>query len=433
MKSGKILIVVVVLVGVIAALFAWRFYLRSKIETAESIEEYQAKTGLPVRVFTAASQEVTQTVAISGGIEAWQDVAIAAQVSERIKAFHAATGEKVTAGQVLVTLDDVTATLQREHMQAQLVQAQQNLEKLRNGSRPEEIAAAQAQVEQAQAMANLARIEFERQQNLYKEEAATLQMMQRAENEWKSAAAVQNAAQATYELIQKGPREEDIRMAQTQVQLAEVAVRQAQDHLDKLTLRAPCNGVVTLRQFETGDLVDFNQVIFRVLDVDRVYLVINASEIYLPHLKTDMDVNVTVDALPEEAFTGRIDQINPGADPADRSFRVKIVLENNALRLKPGMFARAHIVTRQQKGVFPVPADVLRQDDEGQYYVLAVDDNDVAQRLDVAVDPDNMNGRRIITQGVNDGMRLINLAGETVRTGAKVVIAPQERRQENQQ
>ncbi|MBN2210750.1 MAG: efflux RND transporter periplasmic adaptor subunit [Sedimentisphaerales bacterium] len=426
----KIIVIIGVLAGIIGALFGWRFYLRSQEEIAQSIEEIQEKTGLPVRVYTVEAQDISQTVAISGGIEAWQDVVIAPQVSERIKAFHVATGEKVREGQVLVTLDDTTAKLQLEQAQAQLAQARQNLEKLRNGSRPEEITAAKAQMEQAQAMANLARIEFERQKNLYDNDATTLQNMQRAENEWKSATAAQDAAKATYELVKKGPREEDIRMAEAQVQLAEVAARQVQDHLDKLTLRAPCNGVMTLRQFEIGDLVDFNQVIFRVLDIDRVYLVIDASEIYLPHLKAGLEVRVTADALPEASFTGRVEQIDPGANPADRAFRVKIALNNDSLTLKPGMFARAHIVTKKLNGVFPVPADVVRRDNEGQMYVLAVGDDNVAQRVDVTVDSDATDSQCVITNGVHNSMRLINLAGNTVKAGVRVVIASDEQTQE---
>lgn len=399
--------IVLFLVVIIAAMMAWRIYRTMHQEVAQSIDKLQAAGGLPVRVFTVKAQDLKETVVISGGIEAIQQVAIAPKISERITTLHVQTGDKVTPGQRLVTLDHDQSQLRLQQAQAQAAEAAQQLQKLRNGSRPEEIT-------KAEAAMNLARLEFQRQQNLFKETATTLQNVQRAESEFQ-------AAQADYDMTKKGPRDEDIRIAESNAQLAQVMVEQAQKDLADHFLEAPVAGVITRRLFEPGDMIDKNITLFYLMDIQKVYLTIDAPELYLPGLAVGQTVAVTVDALPGRPFTGTVAEINPRADQKDRSFATRILIDNPQQNLWPGMFGRAHIVVQHDDRSLLIPGDTVRRDAQQKTFVWAINPDMTVRRVDITTEK-NIGDRISVSQGISEGMILISLAPESLQPGMKVTI-----------
>ena len=416
----KIILVIVIFVLGLGSAAAYRIYKLKTQEVATSIDEQQKTEGIPVRVFTVEATDLERKVSVSGSIEAYQSVSIASQLSERIETIHVQTGQKVALNDLLVTLDATNANLAVAQADASLAQAKEQLRKLENGSRPEEIAAAKALVDEAQAMLKLQELEVKRYKGLYKDEAATLQQLQTVENQYDRTQATQEAAQAKYELMKQGPREEDIAIARTQVTLAQVALDRAKERLDDHYLRAPFAGVVTVRHFEPGSLVDFNQSIFSLLQVDPVYLVLKVSELYISHIRVGMSVNVRIDALTGQTFTGRVDQINPMTEKTVRSYRTKIIIENSQEKIKPGMFARAEIVVKHIAQAIVVPADGIRKDVK-QAYVLIVDDQNQARRQDVEIG-DTYGDRVRILSGVQAGQHVITLAPDSVKAGSKVVL-----------
>ena len=420
----KWIVIAVVVIAVAGAVF-YRVYRIRHQSMAQSIDKIQQAQGLPVRVFVVRPEDIEKTVVVSGGIEPLQDVAIAAKVTDRIAAIHVKTGEHVSEGQLLVSLDTTSSGLRLEQAKAALAEAQHRLAKLKNGSRPEEIAAAEATRREAEAAANLAQIEYERQQNLYKDNATTLQNVQRTRNKYRSAQAKLEAARAQAALVKEGPRQEDIDMARAQVQLSQANVDQCRQDFSDHFLYAPCDGVVTLRRYDIGNLVKDNKPIFHVLTVDPVYLDIDVSEIYLPYITTGMAVKVTIDALKGETFTGHIAEINPAADRASRAFRVRILLANGKGKLKPGMFGRAHIITKRIAGALLVPTDTVKRDAAGEHFVWAVDENDTVRRVPVKVGG-SWGNRQEITEGLQSGMRLVSMVQGKVQEGAKVTIAQED-------
>ena len=128
-------------------------------------------------------------------------------ITERIVALPVRTGDTVRKGQVVVRMDDRSA-------KADLDAARADWLRLKNGSRPQEIAAAAARRDQAKAELDLAKIESQRQENLYAQKVSALQMAQDANARYETARAVYEAAAAEAELTKIGPRVEDIAAAQ---------------------------------------------------------------------------------------------------------------------------------------------------------------------------------------------------------------------------
>jgi multidrug efflux pump subunit AcrA (membrane-fusion protein) len=416
----KVIIFIVVLVLGLGAAAAYQIHKRLNQPKVEDIEKYHLKEGVPVRIFTVEAMDLERKVSVSGSIEAYQSVDIASQVSERIETIHVQTGQKVAKNDLLVTLDAANAKLTVAQAEASLAQAKEQLLKLQNGSRPEEIEAARAARDEAQAMLNLQKLEVERYQGLYQEEAATLQQLQTVENQYKRWQAALEAAQANYELIKKGPREEDIALAKAQVSQAEVAQAQAQEGLGDHYLRAPFAGVVTVRHFEPGALVDFNQPIFSLLQTDPVYLVVKISEIYIPSVTVGMPVEVQIDALASLNFTGKVAEINPKAEESGRSFITKILVENPQGELRPGLFGRAQITVEKITGGLVVPTDAIQEEGETKF-VWLVDENQTCQQREVTLGATFQESVQVVS-GLNEGDRVITLAQSILKSGIKVVM-----------
>jgi len=418
---GIMAVLALALVGGVAL----RIYQKVSAQPAESIDKIQAREGVPVRVYEVVAEDLARVVSISGEIEALQEVAMAPKVSDRVVKFHVETGQPVAAGDLLAELDTTTSRIEAASAAAALAEAEAQLSKLLNGSRPEEVESARARLAEAEAWVNLRQIEYERQKGLYGERAVPLQRLQEAENQYQMAAAAAGGAKANYELIRKGPREEDIAAARAAVELSRAAAARAQQVLEEHYLRSPCAGVVTRRLAEVGDLVDIRQVVCHVLDMERVYLVLDVSEVHVPHVRVGQGVEVTVDALPGRTFAGKVAEINPQADRANRSFRTKILLENPEHELLPGMFGRAHIVVRRAAGALAAPADALRQDQRG-WYVLVVGPEGKAERREVTLG-ETFDEKVEIKAGLAAGQQVIVLAGEGVAEGARVIAGAKSR------
>lgn len=112
---------------------------------------------------------------------------------------------------------------------------------------------------------------------------------------------------------------------------------------ERLTLRAPAGGVVIERLAQEGGWVGEGAVLFRIADLRTLWLELDAYESDLAWLRAGQPVRFTVAAYPGESFEGRISLIHPMLRTPSRTVRVRVVVENEDLRLKPGMFATARV------------------------------------------------------------------------------------------
>ncbi|MGF1635367.1 MAG: efflux RND transporter periplasmic adaptor subunit [Phycisphaerae bacterium] len=119
------------------------------------------------------------------------------------------------------------------------------------------------------------------------------------------------------------------------------ALQSAEEMPDTVTVFAPADGIVTEKAVVEGEYVEEGDVLYRIADLSRLWLKIEAYENQLPWLRFGQDVTFTVAALPGETFTGRISFIEPQVDAMTRTVSVRVNVDNTDRRLKPGMFASA--------------------------------------------------------------------------------------------
>ncbi len=198
-------------------------------------------------------------------------------------------------------------------------------------------------------------------------------------------------------------------VATQQQEQAEDHVEMAESTVEMLgrntRLTSPIDGVVVERYFVAG--VQFMPgaeapAIMTVMQLDPLLATINVSERFLGSLEVGMDAEIYVDAHGDEVFQGEIDEVRPTVDPQSRTVRVKVRIDDEEGRLKPGMSGQVVLEMDQLEGVF-IPRRALQQrPDDDQWFVYVVDEENVAHRRPVTVGP-RSDQQQLVLEGVEAG------------------------------
>ncbi len=189
----------------------------------------------------------------------------------------------------------------------------------------------------------------------------------------------------------------------------------AQHRLAKLelsysTVKAPISGVIASRSIKTGNFVQINTPIFRIVDDGQLEATLNVPEREIATLRAGQPVTLVADALPGRSFSGTVDRIAPVVDSGSGTFRVILAFEGGDL-LQPGMFARIRIDYDERANALVVPRSALLED-QSDIAVFVVRD---AKAKRVPVKLGYAEGEWI---EVRDGLKM----GDAVVTAGKVAL-----------
>jgi len=124
------------------------------------------------------------------------------------------------------------------------------------------------------------------------------------------------------------------------------AIESRGEPADRMDIDAPLSGFVVEKMVNEGDYVETGSVLFKIADLSTVWVVLDAYEMDKPWLRFGQPVTFKAEALPGQTFEGRISFIPPVLDPATRTFKVRVNIENEDLRLRPGMFVTGTVAAR---------------------------------------------------------------------------------------
>ena len=150
-----------------------------------------------------------------------------------------------------------------------------------------------------------------------------------------------------------------------------------QNLLENTSLLSPISGVVTARNYDSGDMYSGGNPVLTVEKITPVKLLINVSEVYFTKVKKGAPVNVKLDVYGDEAFEGKISLIYPTIDPSTRTFQVEIQLPNQNQKVRPGMFSRASLNFGTEENVVVPDLAIVKQAGAGDRYVYVYKDGKV--------------------------------------------------------
>lgn len=187
--------------------------------------------------------------------------------------------------------------------------------------------------------------------------------------------------------------------------------------LSYTTVVAPISGVVASRSIKTGNFVQINTPIFRIVDTSRLEATLNVPERELATLKAGQPVVLSADALPGKRFEGRVDRVAPVVDSGSGTFRVVCAFDGDS-QLQPGMFGRIRIDYDQRSDALVVPRVALL--DEGDPAVYVVRGGKVAR---MPVLPGYSDGEWIeVRKGLKTGDAVVTAGKVALRDGSTVQV-----------
>jgi HlyD family secretion protein len=245
-----------------------------------------------------------------------QEIKLASRIVGRLREVTVFDGDPVHRGQVVAILENDDLKAQVEQARASVARAQAELEKLRNGARPEERDAVRAQMQEAQAAADNARQNLERAQKLFKEGGIVSQaLLDQDERDWKMAQARLESVRENYKLITAPPRSEDVAAAQAEVNLARAQLAQAQDNYDNTFVRSPVEGLVVKRYMNPGESISYESLYQPIVSVsDTTHLMVRAEidETDIGKIRLGQRAAIRCDAFQGQTFYGRVVRISGG-------------------------------------------------------------------------------------------------------------------------
>jgi len=126
-----------------------------------------------------------------------------------------------------------------------------------------------------------------------------------------------------------------------------------------VTIYAPGSGTVLERKVTSGQYVNAGDALFTVADLSTVWVKADVYEFQIPQIRAGQTVEITSEALPDKVLHGRVDFVEPEANPQTRTIPVHIHVPNPAMRLRPGMFVRAKFVSPRERETIAVPRSAV--------------------------------------------------------------------------
>lgn len=193
--------------------------------------------------------------------------------------------------------------------------------------------------------------------------------------------------------------------AQSQADQAQGSLNTQEARVAQKTIRAPFDGQLGIRQVDLGEYVAAGAPVVSVQQLSPIYIEFSLPEQRLSELALDLEVDVTVDAWPEDTFTGTISAIEPGIDRSTRNFTAQATLANEDGKLRSGMFARVNVDLGEAEDVLAVPQTAISYNPYGNAVFVIVEKQNEAGETQLVVN------RRFVRTGRTRGDYVAILEG----------------------
>ncbi|MEZ5354366.1 MAG: efflux RND transporter periplasmic adaptor subunit [Bryobacteraceae bacterium] len=371
----------------------------------------------------------------TGYIVAHHKIQLTSKVVGKVAWIGVEKGDRVRKDQVIVRLEDEEYRAQLQQAKGNLANLEARLKELLNGSRPEEVAVAKANLEQARAELANARINLDRTSKLADAKVASVQAYDDAKARFDGQAARVASLERTYELVRIGPRQEVIEQVRGSILQAKGQVSFNETQLSNTVIRAPIAGTILERAVEIGEFVTTGFVGERGA---KGYVVSMAD---LNDLQVELDINqndfaklyprqravVTTDAYRDRKYEGEIEEMSPEANRQKATVQVKVKVMNPDEYLRPEMNASVEFLAKDEprsglseseaRPAIAIPESAVR---DGAVFV-ALGEKAVRRPVKTARPA---NGRVVVEQGLNGGEDVIVSPPETLKDGGRIRVIP---------
>jgi HlyD family secretion protein len=323
---------------------------------------------------------ITEFVEASGTINPVNTVSVGSTVSGLIKEIYVDFNSEVKKGQLLAQIDPANFEAQVEQNQAQINNAVANLAKL-------------------QAVADFDRKQYERYKTLYTKNFVAKSELDEKYSTYKSDMAQINAARA-------------------QITQYQASLKTAQTNLGYTKIIAPVDGTVISRDIDLGQPVAASfqapELFTIAQDLTKMQIEVSVSEADIGNVKEGQDVTYTLDGYQDSEFSGKVTQVRLSPTTVSNvvTYTVIVDVDNEDLKLKPGMTANVSIITNKSENVICAPNIALKftPNADGQKYKtqgIWILQNNKPRRIDIEAGASDDSQTEIISNDLKEGDKVI--------------------------
>jgi RND family efflux transporter MFP subunit len=369
---GRVVLIVLV-AGLFIGLPLGRYLLESEPQAAVP-EPTRVATAMPVRA------DAEETVRYSGNLVPESSTVIIPKTSGRVTRILVSENQTVTAGQLLVEIEDDVLQLQLEQAQAAYDAADAVYRQALRGVRSTELAIVTADVEQAEADLENARSSLARSERLFEAGAIARSEYESAQNQFSSAETAVENARRQLSLMEDGAGEEELTAARANAQAALRQVELAELQLGYASITAPVAGTVASVMTEQGQLVGPSSPLISVVNDTLIRARIQVPErLYGKFRGREGQMVARVypeaySAASDEPFVGRVSTVAGIIDAASRTFEVEVAIPNADGRLRPGMYVSTIFVLETYENALQIPESAVVSGADGEYVFVVADD-----------------------------------------------------------
>ncbi len=334
---------------------------------------------------------ITQFVEASGTINPVNTVSVGSTVSGLIKEIYVDYNSQVKKGQILAQIDPATFEATVKQNQAQIENARANLAKL-------------------QAIAEYDQKTYQRYKNLYAKNFVAKSELDQAYSTYKSDLAQIDAARA-------------------QINQYQASLQTAQTNLGYTKIIAPVDGTVISREIDLGQPVAASfqapELFTIAQDLTKMQIEVNVSEADIGRVKEGQDVTYTLDGYADSIFEGKVTQVRLASTNTSNvvTYSVIVDVDNNDLKLKPGMTANVSIITNKSENVLCAPTTALKftpQTDGTKYKTkgIWILEKRKPKRITIETGASDDSKTEIISNEIKEGTKvLIGIKGKESKSG----------------
>lgn len=280
---------------------------------------------------------------MSGKVQADESAAITSKINARVLSLSVDVGSTVNKGDNIITLDSKDLEAQVGQAQAGVDVAQANLNKIKSGSRPEQIEEAKAALESAKASYENAKTNNARNKDVFDAGGLPKSELDKSETTLAATEATCKSAQAALDLLNNGETAESIAISEAQVKSAEAALNTAQVQLQNGIISSPISGVVSAKNINDGELATAGTPLLSIVNLDTIIINSYIPSTLINKISVNQEVVIKVSEIRDKEFNGEITVIDSVIDSKNKNILVKVKFDDKDPLLKPGMFAEIGI------------------------------------------------------------------------------------------
>jgi len=357
----------------------------------QAVPEPREERALSVEIMDVSIGNLAVRTTLTGQVHALETVRLTPKMPGSVARVHVVEGDTVSAGQLLISLD-------QKDIQNSIRQAEAGLAIAQAGYESAEAGLVMAEEQHQQALR-----ELERMLTLYESGAITKQQLEQAELSASETSILSTRSQ--------------VNQAQAQVNQARVSLDVARSTLADTEIRSPLNGTVTEMNAVVGEVISGQAPAVSISTLNPVVVKTTVSEYLINRFTTGQEVNISIPAASSELYQGTVSTIAQVPSSGSMTYPMEMEIPNQESLIKVGMFAEIDLTTETRQNVLLVPSEAVVIREGRPVVFLAHQQRAVMREVTIGID----NGQFAeILSGLQAGQRIIFRGQDFLEDGSLI-------------